>query len=87
MEKQFEVFPNPFYSKLQITFALDRNEEINIQLYGLSGRMVYSEQKQFSSGKGNLIIDANKSGLKPGMYIYRLKAGNRVQSGKVVYRP
>ena len=87
VEKQFEVYPNPFYSKLEIAFMFDRNEEISLWLYDLSGRIVYSVQKQFLSGKGNLIIEANKSGLKPGMYFYRLKAGNQVQSGKVIYRP
>jgi len=43
-------------------------------------------KKQLTSGKGELIIEAEKSGLKPGTYIYRFTAGDQVKTGKVVYK-
>jgi len=38
IEKQFQVYPNPFGSAVEISFSLEKSVEVNLQLFDLSGR-------------------------------------------------
>jgi hypothetical protein len=86
-ENKIKIYPNPFYSDLQIAFNLKNAAVVNFELYDLSGRKYYSSKSQFPTGKNELIIDAKKLGLKPGTYIYWLNSNARTYTGKVIYRP
>ena len=84
---QVDVYPNPFYSQLRFEFDLKRDEMVRVNLYDLSGRVVYSNERSVTTGKQNIIIEAGDVALKSGTYIYRLVIGESVQTGKIIYKP
>jgi len=85
-ENQVDVYPNPFQSQLRFEFDLNRNENVLVNLFDLSGRLVYSSQSNLNHGSQRVKIDASRIGLKPGTYIYQLVIGESIQTGKVIYK-
>lgn len=63
------VYPNPAFSELHVLTRTGMHKPYMVQLYDVSGRLVLqesTEQDQFT---------VNLSGLKPGVYIFRLYSG------------
>jgi len=86
-ENQVDVYPNPFQSQLWFEFDLNRSENVMVNLFDLSGRLVYSSQSNLDYGSQRIKIDASRIGLKPRTYIYKLSIGESIQTGKVIYKP
>jgi hypothetical protein len=84
----YQNFPNPFNPMTTIRFSLDSEETITLRIYDVSGSLVstlinrritpgvYSEVWQ---GK-----DANGQDLASGIYFYRLKAGDKAITKKMI---
>lgn len=68
------LFPNPASNNLTIRFNLNSREEFIATIYDLSGRIVQSNTKIFSSGKNELYI--NLGDLHTGMYQIELRNNN-----------
>ncbi len=81
-------FPNPFNSGTVIRFALPRDEEVELAVYNLAGQQVAT----LVAGRrqaGTYAInwdgrDRSGRALATGMYFYRLKAGDRVETRKLM---
>ncbi len=86
-ENQVDVYPNPFQSQLWFEFDLNRNENVMVNLFDLSGRLVYSSQSNLNYASQRVKIDASRIGLKPGTYIYQVVIGEESQTGKVIFKP
>lgn len=84
---QFEVYPNPFRSVIHFSFSLENKGKVRIQLFDISGKLVYSRSGYYQAGTQNLLLDARQEGLNPGTYVYKISADHDVQSGKIIYRP
>jgi agmatine deiminase len=84
---QCAVYPNPFRSELQFEIQLVKNTEVKIDLFDLTGRKVYFNHNQYVKGQTHLSLNAEKIGLRPGTYVYQLKVGEQMQTGKVIYKP
>ena len=82
-EFSFDIYPNPFTSKLNIQITSDVNLSYQFQLYNINGQLVESINFHVIEGGNSFAI--NTIELRAGMYIYRLKKGNAaVEVGKVV---
>ena len=76
-------YPNPFNPSTTISYQLPVNSFVSLKVYNVLGNEVASlvnEQKQ----AGEHEIEFNASGLGSGVYFYTLKAGNFIQSKKML---
>ena len=81
-------FPNPFNAGTVIRFDLDRPGEIELSLYDLGGRKVATLARgPRPAGRYEVRWDGqgrDGSRLASGVYLYRLQAGERSQSRKLL---
>lgn len=76
-------FPNPFNPSTVISYQLPKDEFVKLRIYNLLGEEVSTIVNQIQSA-GNYQIKWNAEKLTSGVYIYRLEAGNFVQTKKMI---
>ena len=84
LQSGIELFPNPAKAgHVTVQYTLPRAEQLTATLLDVSGRAVRSSQFRVPGSKGgSFTLDA--SGLNPGVYILKLKAGSDNLTRKVV---
>jgi hypothetical protein len=76
-------YPNPFNPTTSIEFSIPRNSVVNLKIYNTLGQEVATLiNGQMNAGSYNYDFDA--SNLSSGVYIYTLKAGDFVQTRKMM---
>ncbi len=76
-------YPNPFNPTTIISYQLPKQGLVSISIYNILGQKVAELVNQVqSAGSYNVSFDASK--LSSGTYIYQIKAGNFVQSKKML---
>lgn len=92
VENEFELpiefsleqnYPNPFNPSTNINFALPKTSEVSLVVYNLLGQQV-ANLVNGNLKAGNHSIRFNASALSSGIYIYRIQAGNFVQTKKMM---
>ncbi len=84
LESSVSVFPNPFINQINVDFELDKESDVEINIYNLSGQVVYSEGSTNYS-KGQHRIEVNPSNvLQSGMYIIYVRIGDEIIANKVI---
>ncbi|OIO18371.1 MAG: hypothetical protein COZ80_06550 [Ignavibacteria bacterium CG_4_8_14_3_um_filter_37_9] len=76
-------YPNPFNPTTTISFSLPEGQNVELTLYNILGRkmvMLLNEYKQAGKHKLEFI----SSGLPSGVYFYQLKAGQFIQTKRLV---
>ena len=76
-------YPNPFNPNTSIQFRIPENSFVSLKIYDMLGKEVgtlLNEEKDVGMYKVN--FDA--SNLSSGIYFYSLKAGNFVQTKKMI---
>ncbi|MCB0281867.1 MAG: peptidoglycan DD-metalloendopeptidase family protein [Calditrichae bacterium] len=64
-------YPNPFNPQTRILYHLNRNDQVKLEVYDLSGKeikILFNEQQ--SAGEHSIVFDASE--LAAGIYFYRL---------------
>ena len=75
-------FPNPARETTTIAFALAEAGDVTLEVYDLSGRKVATVADGYrSAGENEATLDA--STLAAGVYIYRLRAGDKVAAKRL----
>ena len=76
-------YPNPFNASTVIEFSLEKPQFVTLTVYDLLGREIKTlMNEERSAGKHRISFDA--SSLSSGVYFYRLRAGDRVESKRMV---
>ncbi|MBC8310766.1 MAG: T9SS type A sorting domain-containing protein [Candidatus Marinimicrobia bacterium] len=77
-------FPNPFNPTTTISFSLEKSEAINLSIFDLNGKNVYSviNNQFYSAGQHSVNIDAND--LPSGLYFYQLQSGKNIFTKKML---
>lgn len=76
--------PNPVSRITRIRFELPRDERVRLSLFDLSGRLVWRALDEFrEAGVHEVALDA-RGRLAGGLYFYRLEAGARVATRKML---
>ena len=81
-------YPNPFNVTTRISFYLQDNSAVKLQIYDLGGRLVKTlVDGQCRAGYNNILWDGkNREGrvAATGVYLYRLETNTGVQTSKMV---
>ena len=78
----FQNYPNPFNPSTLINFQIPEHSQISLNVYDMLGREVAVLMNgPIQAGYHQIPFDAKN--LSSGMYIYRLKAGNKVITRKL----
>ncbi|MCF8367641.1 MAG: T9SS type A sorting domain-containing protein [Bacteroidales bacterium] len=82
------VFPNPWMDILYISFSLRQSGSVSIELFDLSGKLVYkNEKREFLSGDNQILASSSATGIeKCGTYILKLGMNNVEVSKKIIFR-
>ena len=77
----YNVYPNPATSEINIEWNTIHNGDLYFQLYDLEGRMLNEV-----SMKGKTKITVSRNGLQNGIYIYRIVNNQTVSgAGKIIF--
>jgi len=76
-------YPNPFNPSTKINFSLTKNAHVTLTVYNILGQKVAVLVNGYRNA-GNYQLNWDASNLSSGVYIYKLEAGNKVMSRKMV---
>ncbi len=85
LEKEsLKIYPNPFSSKVDIYFNLNKNKPITAVIYNQLGVKikVLKENEKLSSGDHSL--QWNTSGIPNGIYFLKLRIGKEIKTMKLI---
>jgi hypothetical protein len=79
------TYPNPFSEQAIVRFNLDKSSSVSFDIYDITGKSVRSiNAGHFAAGENSFVIQ--RSNLRSGMYILRMKAGNNSGFMKISVR-
>lgn len=76
-------YPNPFNARTTIRFVLPESQEVQLTVYDLLGRRVEVLVDDYMQA-GVHVVTFDASYLSSGVYFYRLEAGNRIETKRMV---
>ena len=76
-------YPNPFNPNTILKFAIAKEGNVNLSVYNILGERVM-ELKNEMMKPGYYEVEFNASSLASGVYFYQLKAGDFIQTKKMV---
>jgi len=76
-------YPNPFNNSSLISFSLQDNQNVKIELFDESGQLVKNIMEGNLS-QGDYQFEVNSFGLMPGIYYYRLNTGSSQETKKMI---
>ena len=83
-----KTFPNPFTNEVTFEVTLETDETVALEVFDLKGSRVYlSQAGKLTKGVNQIRWEARNNQGEPvpaGNYIYRITAGDRVSSGKIL---
>jgi hypothetical protein len=77
------ISPNPFHGKVTISFSIESTEKVNLSVFDMKGREIYSSGLQ-SFAKGDHKMDWNAQSIPSGLYFCKLRIGNQIDTRTVV---
>lgn len=87
-ELSISVYPNPFNPETTFRFQLEAPARVDIDIYDIRGRLVRTLLREtLSAGEHSLVWDGRNGvgeTLSSGVYLYRVRAGSGVQSGRLL---
>jgi hypothetical protein len=80
------VWPSPVVDRSILRFTTTRPGPVTIALYGVDGRRIRTlmDESNVAPGRHELDLRARAGGLMPGVYFYRLHAGEGLLDGRFV---
>ncbi len=78
------TYPNPFHSDLTVQLYLQRLETIHLELYNISGQMIYSDEIN-SLNRGINYLNINLNDMEAGSYLLVIK-GDHHQISKPILK-
>jgi len=79
----FQNFPNPFNPSTTIKYSITKQSYVTLKVYDILGReitILVNEEKR----AGNYEMNWNAAKLSSGVYFYKLKAGEFIQTKKMI---
>jgi hypothetical protein len=79
----WQVYPNPSQGNFYLVFQLNKNEKLHAKVYDANGRLVKENQLEATGFMQKLSIDLSNTTHAGGIYLLRIKAGDKEQSYKL----
>jgi len=76
-------YPNPFNPSTSIHYAISSPQFVTIKVYDLLGKEIVTLVNE-EKPAGNYEVEFNAANLPSGIYFYRIKAGNFIETKKMV---
>ncbi len=76
-------YPNPFNPSTTISFTIPSSQMVELKIYDMLGREIAELINEYRQ-TGSYSAQFNASHLASGIYFYKLKAGNYVQTKKLI---
>ena len=76
-------FPNPFNPVTKISYAIPQNSFVELKVFNLLGQEIATLVNQ-EKPAGNYEVNFNATNLPSGVYIYKMKSGDYVETRKMV---
>ncbi|GAA4310548.1 S8/S53 family peptidase [Nibribacter koreensis] len=76
-------YPNPFSDKTTLTYSVSQDGPVSVAVFDAMGNKVKTLVAE-TKKSGNYTINFDGSSLPAGTYIYRVEAGNKVTTSRVV---
>lgn len=84
IKNTLKVFPNPIEQEFTITFSLERDNMVVLDIFNLQGQQLASLiEKEYSKGEHSITY-IRPEHLAAGLYMVRMLAGNQVISQKFI---
>jgi hypothetical protein len=84
---RLKVYPNPFHFSTMIRYQIPSTNQVNLSIYNITGRLVQTlvDETQ-KAGVYQIHWDsrAPESGVRSGIYFYRLKSGDLISTKKLI---
>ena len=78
-------YPDPFWEKLTVSIDLETSSQVEINLYDLTGKLVFHrEQARLSAGRYNFNIASSQLNNIAGIYILKMLVGDKMITKRVV---
>lgn len=78
------IYPNPTEGLLTMTLDMRQSDVLNVNLFDISGRSVYSQAVNAATGTSQHLLDL--SGTAKGIYLLRANGANGTLTQKVILR-
>ncbi len=79
----FQNHPNPFNPNTSIRFSIPKEVQVNLSVYNILGEKVKELKNEFMQ-PGFYDVEFDASTVASGVYFYRIKAGDFVQTKKMI---
>ncbi|MGB5531376.1 MAG: T9SS type A sorting domain-containing protein, partial [Ignavibacteriaceae bacterium] len=76
-------YPNPFNPKTNIQYAISNRQFVTLKVYDVLGNEIASLVNE-EKPAGEYEVEFDATGLPSGIYFYQLKAGNFVETKKML---
>lgn len=80
----FQNYPNPFNPSTEIKFDLPKDVDVTVKIFDILGREVTALMNKEFRNAGRYKLNWNSDKCASGVYIYRIEAGDYVNSRKMV---
>lgn len=79
----FPPQPNPFQQEAVFTVELRHPQTVVLDVFDLTGKPVYHTSRQLEAGRHRIVLPAEAAGASD-VLVYRIQAGGKGQSGRLV---
>jgi subtilisin family serine protease len=80
--ESFTVFPNPFKNDFSIEINSSTTQDVLIELFDLSGKLMFSQLNNITNGHNKLLINATS--LSSGIYLLKIKTTEGIITDSIV---
>ena len=79
-------FPNPFRNEATISFSLEQESKISLNIYNMNGQLIENllPERKYTKGIHYFKWNPGAEGLHGGIYLYRLVSDKQVVTGKMI---
>lgn len=77
------ISPNPFTEQTTLQLYLSTEQIIELDIFDLNGRLVFSKHEKMQSGENNIHLTKTTFPTQ-GIYFYHIKMGSQISSGKLI---
>ncbi len=79
----YQNYPNPFNPATEIKYSIPKTENVTLKVYDILGRQIAALVNEKKSA-GNYKDEFNGSNFSSGVYFYQIKAGNYIETRKML---